>query len=57
MANETATEMEVVENEELEYHPAPIQTEILKRETIPFRPIQATYDTTIQFDVDNQRYG
>ena len=46
-----------VENEELEYTPAPIQTEILKRETIPFRPIQATYDTTIQFDVDNQRYG
>ena len=57
MASEEATKMEVVENDELGYDPAPVQTEILKRETIPFRPIQATYDTTIQFDVDNQRYG
>ena len=50
--------MEVVENEELDlYTNAPYQTEILKRETIAHNPIQSTYDSTIQFDINNSQHG
>ena len=50
--------METVENEELDlYTNAPYQTEILKRETIAHNPIQSSYASTIQFDINNSQHG
>lgn len=53
-----SNQVERVENEELDHHAAPVQTEILDRDTQLFRPVQAApYTGKISFVVPNQEYN
>ena len=53
-----SNQIERVENEELDHQAAPVQTEILGRDTRVFRPVQAApYHDSITFEVMNQQYG